>query len=121
MQNPYKTGRVTPPLTHLQADVSTDDWDRIYLCSPYRGMMDATIAIIIKKLSEEVHNQIPTTLTQNEREHRLITLIRGCSFPSIDGDGHISNERDAIASVLPDPAKTPSRSRNTPGGKKSAK
>ena len=121
MQNPYKTGRVTEPLTHLQADVSTNDWDRIYLCSPYRGMMDATIAIIIKKLSEEVHNQIPTDLTQNERERRLITLIRGCSFPSVDGTGHFDDERNSIASILPNPAKTPSGPGDKKGGKKPAK
>jgi len=121
MQNPYKTGRLLEPLTHVQSDVSTHDWDRIYLCSPYRGMMDATIAILLKKLSLEVEQQIPTTLPQNEREHRLITLIRGCSFPSIDGDGHQHDERNAVASILPDAAKTPSGPGDKKGGKKPAK
>lgn len=121
MQNPYKTGRVTEPLTHVQSDISTNDWERIYLCSPFRGMQDATIAILLKKLSNEVLNQIPTTLPQNEREHRLITLIRGCSFPSVDGVGHLADERDAVASILPNAAETPSRPSDKKGGKKPAK
>ncbi len=121
MQNPYKTGRVTEPLTHVQSDISTNDWERIYLCSPFRGMQDAIIASLLKKLSNEVLNQIPTTLEQHERERRLITLIRGCSFPSVDGTGHVDDERDPVASILPNAAETPSRPSDKKGSKKSTK
>lgn len=109
IQNPYKHGHTRPALTHLQCDVKTTDWDVIYRCYPYRGTQDNILSMFIHKLAIEVRKQQIHTLPHEQQEQSLEQLIRGCSFPSINGHGHLEDEQKPVGSLLRDTNQTPSR------------
>jgi hypothetical protein len=102
MQNPYKTKRQSqrPVMKHIQADVSENDWNIVYLMLPFRGTEDTILSTLVHALAQAIKQQNLHALPYESREIALEKLIRGCSFPSVDGAGLVENESVRAASPV---------------------
>ena len=95
MKSPYKHPQYPIVTRKIIGDVGEEDWNRIYLTFPFRGVQDLVIGSLIYAFARAVRASDIPTHYEPTNISRLRVLLEGFTSPCLAGAGHFGLHRRA--------------------------